>query len=267
MVGKYQMTIIFHMDDLQMLHMKPEIVKLYIKKLEQEYRKRDPLTITCRLVHKYLGMMFDLRRKGEAALLQCDYIKKMRNRLPKEMKKGYRFSPAPADLFKQKGNDSVLDHERQQSYHTITAETSWLSQRSRTNIQLVAEYHSTCIHKPPTESDWDKLVWNNSIYGNQDLFHLLFPSPRKEQYYIYDAHAIHKDTKRQSGLYTTMGKCAMINVSKKLGLNTLSSTETEIVSTRERLPKCIWFQCFRIQQGDEPIEDILIQDNKNTMIL
>ena len=73
--------------------------------------------------------------------------------------------------------------------------------------------------------------------------------------------------KGHSGLYATMGKGAMINVSKKLLLDTLSSTETEIVSTRERLPKCIWFRYFRISQGDEPREDVLMQDNKSAMIL
>ena len=127
MVGKYQMTIMFHIDDLLISHMKPETVTLYIKKLEQEYGKRDPLTITRGLVHEYLGMTFDFIRKGEVALSQYDYIKKMRNRLPEDMKKGYRSSPAPTDLFKQKDNDQVLDHARQQLYHTITAETLWLS--------------------------------------------------------------------------------------------------------------------------------------------
>ena len=34
MVGKYQMSIMFHIDDLLISHMKPETVTLYIKKLE-----------------------------------------------------------------------------------------------------------------------------------------------------------------------------------------------------------------------------------------
>ena len=268
MVGKYQMTIMFHIDDLLMSHMKPEIVTLYIKKLEQEYGKRDPLTITRGLVHEYLGMTFDLRRKGEVALSQYDYIKKMRNRLPEEMKKGYRSSPAPTDLFKQKENDPVLDHARQQSYHTITAETLWLSQRSRPDIQLATGYHCTCVRKPPTESDWDKLVWEQQYIWKSRFIPLIISITKKGAIiYIDGAHAIHTDAKGHSGLYATMGKGAMINVSKKLGLNTLSSTETEIVSTGERLPKCVWFRYFRIQQGDEPVEDVLMQDNKSAMLL
>jgi hypothetical protein len=57
----------------------------------------------------------------------------------------------------------------------------------------------------------------------------------------------------------------MINVSKKLGLVTNSSTETEIVATEVRLPKCIWFRCFRVAQGEPVKEDISMQDNKSTM--
>ena len=59
----------------------------------------------------------------------------------------------------------------------------------------------------------------------------------------------------------------MINVSKKLGLNTLKSTETEVVSTGERLLKCVWFRYFSISQGDKSVEDILMQDNKSAMKL
>lgn len=150
MIGKYQVTIMFHIDDLLMSHVRAEIVTKYIKMLEEEYGKRDPLTVTKGLVHEYLGMTFNLRKKGEVALSQYDYIKKMHNRLPDSMKSRYRSSPAPADLFKQKENDPVLDEPQQQLYHTITAETLWLSQRSRPDTQLATGYHCTCVRKPPT---------------------------------------------------------------------------------------------------------------------
>ena len=43
------------------------------------------------------------------------------------------------------------------------------------------------------------------------------------------------------------------------------STKTEIVSTGERMPKCSWF--LRMSQGDDPVEDILMQDNKSAILL
>ena len=59
--------------------------------------------------------------------------------------------------------------------------------------------------------------------------------------YIDGAHAVHTNCKGHSGLFVTQGKGATISVSKKLGLVTNSSIETEIVSTGERMPKCTWF--------------------------
>lgn len=84
---------------------------------------------------------------------------------------------------------------------------------------------------------------------------------------IDGAHTVHADAKGHSGLFNTMGKGAMINVSKKLGIVTNSFTETEIVSTRELMPKCTWFRYFRETQGKTPKEDILMQDNKNGILL
>jgi hypothetical protein len=63
-----------------------------------------------------------------------------------------------------------------------------------------------------------------------------------------------------------MGKGGMLNISKKLGLVTNSSTETEIVLMGERMHKCTWFRYFRIEQG-EPIKDLLMQDNKSMILL
>ena len=50
-------------------------------------------------------------------------------------------------------------------------------------------------------------------------------------------HAIHYDMGGHSGLFMTQGKGAIVNVSKELGLNTTSSTDTEITIVGERMPK------------------------------
>ena len=57
--------------------------------------------------------------------------------------------------------------------------------------------------------------------------------------YIDSTHAIHSNGKGHSGLYVTMGRGAIINQSKKLGVVTNSSTETEVISTGERFSKCM----------------------------
>lgn len=71
------------------------------------------------------------------------------------------------------------------------------------------------------------------------------------------APAAHADGKGHSGLFVTIGRGAMINASKKLGVVTTSSTETEVVANGERFPKCTWFRHFRLAQGDDPKVDAL----------
>ena len=84
--------------------------------------------------------------------------------------------------------------------------------------------------------------------------------------HVDGSHATHSDGKGYSFLVITMGKGAMINVSKKLGLVTMNSTETEVVSTGKWFPKCTWFRYFSITHGDEVKEDVLFQDNKSHVL-
>ena len=66
--------------------------------------------------------------------------------------------------------------------------------------------------------------------------------------HIDGTHAVHMDGKGHPGMSLTMRKGAMVNVPKKLGLVTVSYTETEVVSDGEQFPKCSWFRCFRLAQ-------------------
>lgn len=85
--------------------------------------------------------------------------------------------------------------------------------------------------------------------------------------WIDGAHNVHMDGKGHAGMVTSQGRGAMISVSKKLGIKTLSSTETEIVATGERLPKCTWFRYFRLAQDADDKPDTLMQDNQSAITL
>jgi len=62
--------------------------------------------------------------------------------------------------------------------------------------------------------------------------------------YIDGAHAVHTDMKGHVGVYATKGQGAMYSSSSKIKLSTTSSTETEVVSIGEKLPKSLWFRLF-----------------------
>ena len=56
------------------------------------------------------------------------------------------------------------------------------------------------------------------------------------QIYIDGAYTVHIDGKGHSGIFLMIGKGRMMNVSKKLGLVTISSTKMEVVADRECFP-------------------------------
>ena len=121
MVNGKQLTIIFHIDDLMMSHKNPNIVTLYIRKLEKEYAKRDPLTVMRDKVHEYLGMTIDFRTKLQVAFTQYDNIKKLFNDLPEDMKTGgLKYTAAPEYLFKTKDETCLLNESKKEQFHYIT---------------------------------------------------------------------------------------------------------------------------------------------------
>ena len=63
-------------------------------------------------------------------------------------------------------------------------------------------------------------------------------------------HAIDMDARGHSGSFVTQGEGAVTSVSKKLVVVTMSSTETQIAATGEKLPKCTWFRC------NHPMEEL-----------
>ena len=144
-----QITIMHHIDDLLMSHVNARVVTEFIAKLEREYGKRDPLTVLRGKVHEYLGMTIDFRT-GDCVMSQFDFLKKMWSDLPENLKGAHRNTPAPESLFKIDLDSPVLDDERKEQCHHVTAKSLWLSQRSRPDIQLathqmVASHNGTLL--------------------------------------------------------------------------------------------------------------------------
>ena len=64
-----------------------------------------------------------------------------------------------------------------------------------------------------------------------------------------------------------MGQGAMTSAPKKIGVTTVSSTETEVASDRERFTKFSWFRYFRLAQCDDTKEIVMMQDNESVILL
>ena len=263
-----QTTLLFHVDDVLLTHKMASVVTEYIKRLDSTCGQNDPLAVTRGKIHEYLGMTLDFRRKGEVAFTQYDAIKKFWLSLLPELKGPYRSTAAPDNLFKIDSTSPRAEKKLNDQYHSTTAKCLYFSQRSRTDLQLSTSFHCTRVRET-TQQDASKFKHLSGYMWLTRFFPMIISIDESGQVraHIDGAHAMHMDGRSHSGLHVTMGRGGVVNVSKKLGLNTISSTETEVVADGERFPKVTWFRCFRLAQGDEAKEDILMKDNESCILL
>ncbi len=65
----------------------------------------------------------------------------------------------------------------------------------------------------------------------------------------------------------TMGRGFPISASTKQKLNTRSSIEIELIGVDDMMPIIIWTHYFLLSQGYGSVENLLLQDNKSSILL
>ena len=87
------------------------------------------------------------------------------------------------------------------------------------------------------------------------------------KWYVDGSHNVHWDCKGHGGAVFLLGRRATSSYSRKLKLNTRSSTETELVTADMFMPEMLWSLHFIQAQGYE-VECVgLYQDNISTQLL
>ena len=181
---------------------------------------------------------------------------------------GEKATAAPINLFDTASDTNlpVISKEKMELFHTITAKSLFLT-RGRPDMKLGVGFCCTRV-KGPNKNDYSKL--RHTMMYMQHTKHLpliLKTNGESTSIYLDGAYAVHADMKGHSGEFATEGKGAVFSSSTKQKLNTLSSTECEIVTVGEKLPKAIWYRYFRIEQGGSSKEDILLQDNQSSILI
>jgi hypothetical protein len=86
-------------------------------------------------------------------------------------------------------------------------------------------------------------------------------------WYVDALFAVHPNMRGHTGGGLTMGIGIPISVSTKQKLNTRSSTESELVGVDDMMPIICWTRYFLLSQGYGIIENLLLQDNKSSILL
>jgi hypothetical protein len=79
--------------------------------------------------------------------------------------------------------------------------------------------------------------------------------------------AVHNDKRSHTGATMTLGGGSIISVSTKQKVNTLSSTEAELVSIDDVISKVLWTRLFLKEQGWKFNQNIIMPDNLSSMKL
>ena len=263
-----QQTVIFHVDDLKSSHKLRKVNDEFLAWLQKKYGGYKPVTYTRGKKHEYLGMTLDYSTKGELRVDMTKYVANMIDDFPDKIK-GTASTPAGEDLFGQHGKESPkLDKNRAESFHTTVAQGLFVCKRARPDIQPPVAYLCTRVQEPK-ESDWAKLIrMLKYLNGTRDqILRLSADNLHIIKWWVDASFATHSDYRSHTGAVMSMGKGAIMSMSRKQKLNTRSSTESELVGADDASTMILWTKLFMEAQGYNIEKNILYQDNKSAILL
>ena len=116
MVNGKQLTVLWHVDDLKISHMEKDVVSDFLAKVNGEFGKETPITVTRGKVHEYLGMTLDFSKPQKIMVKMLDYQEGMLADLPPDMR-GEAATPAAEYLFDVNDEAEKLDESKAQFFH------------------------------------------------------------------------------------------------------------------------------------------------------
>ena len=262
-----QCTILWHVDDLKISHVDPNVQTTIIGLIDAEFGKESPITVTRGKVHDYLGMTLDYSEKGKVKIKMTDSVAKMIEGLPEEFD-GEAVTPAGEDLFKIDEDSPKVDETRAQLFHTYTAKTLFICKRARPDLQTTISFLCKRV-KDCREDDYKKLKRMLQFVRatKEDYLTLSAASLHNVRWWVDAAYAVHPDMKSHTGGALSLGRGVIYGTSKGQKLNTKSSTEAEIVGTDDVMPQMLWTLYFLEAQGYKIDDNLLYQDNKSSILL
>ena len=102
------------------------------------------MTITRGKVHRYLGMTIDYSSPGKVILSMIDYIGKILDNIPEDMK-GESATPAAHHLFDIAEDATKISQADADIFHYFVAQLLYLSKRARPDIQLSVSFLCTRV--------------------------------------------------------------------------------------------------------------------------
>ena len=266
MINGKQMTLTWHVDDLKISHVDKMEVTRIIEWFKGIYGN---VRVSRGKVHDYLGMHLDFRDKGKLKISMVPFLKKIIDDFPEAIT-GSAATPAAAHLFDVRDDleRKPIAEPQAQAFHHATAQLLFATIRYRRDIATAVAFLCTRV-RDPDEDDWGKLKRVlKYIRGTLYLpLTLEIDDMRLISWWVDASFAVHPDCKGHSGAMMSMGRGAIMAMSKKQKINTKSSTESEIVGVDDASTNIIWGNYFINAQGYHIEETEVFQDNISSSYL
>ena len=227
------------------------------------------MTVHCGKVHDYLGMDLDFSTANTLKIGMIKYIKKIHEYLPEQIKSSAA-TPAAEHLFDlcEDKQDHILPEEKSRAFNHSIAQLLFLCACARPDIRMLVSFLCT-ICKAPDEDDWVKLKRVlKYLYGTPHMsLCLLVDNLHTLKWWVDASCAVHWDSWSHTGMVMSMGLGAAMFGSSRQKLDTGISTEFDLVSIDDALKSIVWGLYLIQAHGYEVTKNILMQDNKQTILL
>jgi hypothetical protein len=176
--------------------------------------------------------------------------------------------PAPENLFTVDDDCQKLPEEMAADFHTIIAKTLYVTKRARPDICLSIAFLTTTV-RAPDKDDWEKLRHLMEYLRKDHAQPLILDAENNGllMWYVNASFAVHRNMHGHTGRGLTMGRGFPITASTKQKLNTRISTENELVGVDDMMSIIIWTHYFLLSQGYGIIKNLLLQDNRSSILL
>jgi hypothetical protein len=262
-----QQTMLWHVDDLMISHLNHKENMALVEYLKDIYG--DKMTVTTGKKHRYLGMDLDYSRPGVLGITMIKYIEEIFDDFPEIIEKSAR-TPHTDNLFKVRDESEAtfLSEEQAQQFHRVVAQLLFLLCRARRDIQTLVAFLTTRVKRPDMD-DWGKVKRvSQYLKGTKSMpLNLSIDNLQYTRWYVDASHGVHADCKGHTGAGMTLGKGAVMSLSRKQKINTRSSTKSEVVGVDDAMPSVLWSLYFLQEQGYGTTHAVIYQDNKSAILL
>jgi hypothetical protein len=209
-----------------------------IEYLRQEYESifkdgSGEIMVSRGKTHKYLGITLDYTVHGQVKITMFDYIDEILTAFNKAEPKGggNNTSAAPESLFKVDESCEKIKQDKAVEFQNLVAKTLYSTKRARPDTCTAITFLTTRV-LARDKDDQKKLVHlMRYIRGTRTMTLILSANGSGILKWWVDASfVVHPNMRGHSGGGLSLGQGFPIVSSSKQKLNTLSSTETEIVS-------------------------------------